>query len=331
MFNEEPSRQYDVEITLVPGTWFWLGLPRTLKWFDKGSDFRNQLDDFISRAGLHANIHTHSWSGANSIFQRAKAAASLARLLRNRRRDNPNTIQFVIGHSHGGTVAMLLTRFLPAHLMPHLVTMATPFMEIAPKDASALELFAVLAAIIFLDTIIHWKSFELFTGPYTSEFITPYPLVETILTVFVALTLFLALGYVLLVVLVGPLFKKTRKTLASKLHKATLGGLTMKKGYRIFVIRGIDDEASLTLAFGALANRLSTRLSRVLFAYSPFLVLAFTRTSSWFYVAVILSYALLLFSNIVKSVYGLELIVGSLLLQVKSDSSPDQIEQATIV
>jgi hypothetical protein len=151
---------------------------------------------------------------------------------------------------------MLLTRFLPTRLMPHLVAMGTPFLEIVPSDLSAIEIFSILSIVIFFDAIIGAAIFEALTivepgfGATSSAFISGF---LDLLASMVAAVLFLAVGYLLLFALVGPLVTKTRNTLSSRLHKAAWGGLTMKQGYKILVLRGTDDEASLTLALGALA------------------------------------------------------------------------------
>src|SRR4051794_18426011 len=126
----------DLIITLVHGTWP-RGLPLVPKWpdkrplwFEEGSGFRSNLEFILSGEGLRFLIRSHEWSGANSVYARSNAAQRLGETLKSAVNEYPAATQAVIGHSHGGNVALLSLNGLPDnHGEIHLITLATPFLE----------------------------------------------------------------------------------------------------------------------------------------------------------------------------------------------------------
>src|SRR4051812_16388162 len=85
-------------ITLVHGTY-----GRRSTWYRLGSAFCSRLQTDLAPA---VEVHSFEWSGRNSIDARSRAAASLASELRSRISMQPNARHFLIGHSHGGNVAL---------------------------------------------------------------------------------------------------------------------------------------------------------------------------------------------------------------------------------
>jgi pimeloyl-ACP methyl ester carboxylesterase len=75
-----------------------------IKWWEKTSDFVGQLTTLLSQRGLSPEIDEHVWGGANSAFARQKGAAALVRKLRRYTKDYDEV--HLIGHSHGGNVAV---------------------------------------------------------------------------------------------------------------------------------------------------------------------------------------------------------------------------------
>src|ERR1017187_10144702 len=110
MSEEKP----DIILTLVHGTWgrgFFPRLKRKLpkpelrRWFEDGSPFRKSLEQRLA-GGIRYKIESLLWSGANSIMERDRASQELSAVLRTQRETCPNARLLVVGHSHGGNVAM---------------------------------------------------------------------------------------------------------------------------------------------------------------------------------------------------------------------------------
>jgi hypothetical protein len=70
-----------VLLTLIHGTWPAGVIPRLAKhplWFEEGSTFRTKLVTSLANKGISCKIAAFSWSGANSILDRDRAASELA-------------------------------------------------------------------------------------------------------------------------------------------------------------------------------------------------------------------------------------------------------------
>jgi hypothetical protein len=108
-------------IHLVPGTWYdgvGTAIGRRLfpsrpyspltghdRWFQDGHSFRKSLDAALTQQGIVAEFRPFLWSGFNSFRARADAAQELVpQLAKGATEGKP---QAIIGHSHGGSVAML--------------------------------------------------------------------------------------------------------------------------------------------------------------------------------------------------------------------------------
>jgi hypothetical protein len=121
-------------VLLVHGTWArrwrWArrrgaGPPAT--WCDPGSSFLHALS-----LGLDGDVifDRFSWSGDNTAQARYDAAHALAYRVESVRRAKPRSALFVVGHSHGGTVACLAARYAVARTaLSGIVTIATPFLR----------------------------------------------------------------------------------------------------------------------------------------------------------------------------------------------------------
>jgi hypothetical protein len=114
-------------IFLVHGT-FARGAP----WARAGSPFGTQLAAALAEAG-HANVcfETVDWSGGNSHHARRAGAVRLERRLRASLRSRPGASHFVVGHSHGGNIALRAAKRTGrcADGSIGVVTLATPFLK----------------------------------------------------------------------------------------------------------------------------------------------------------------------------------------------------------
>jgi hypothetical protein len=126
------------------------------KWFQKGSAFTEQVKNQLAARGIESEIIPHLWSGANSAWERERAADKLADRLRRLFKTHKGV--HVIAHSHGGNVAndaavLLkwgLRRGVKNEYLDSLTTVGTPFFDIRTGWLQ------VVAGLLFL--VITWGS-----------------------------------------------------------------------------------------------------------------------------------------------------------------------------
>jgi len=88
-----------IVVTLVHGT-----RAPNAPWTQPGSKMYTQVLDKIP--GWEATINTFPWVGKNSAVARQRKAEALASQLKQQFDDDPLAQHFVIGHSHGGNLAV---------------------------------------------------------------------------------------------------------------------------------------------------------------------------------------------------------------------------------
>jgi hypothetical protein len=338
----------NVIVTLVHGTWPRGLFPRLRRsnrapcWFEEGSAFRNQLTSSFSKLEISHSLRTHPWSGANSIFHRDITALDLANRLAAD--DKPNQVQLIIAHSHGGNVALRALRHLQALtlarqseeavVIPLVVTMATPFVEVRPFSLPKIYGHARL-----MEFGVIWFVLGVF-GPsiYTYQGEGPgFPLF--ILAFSCACGFYYnAMNYYI-----------DWKGRVTKLQNAT--DLTAAPS-SILIVRAVDDEASLVLAFGAILNRLAPKITMLLVRFFVFALLAtglylvvFSPGRIWTiledlidnYTATIMSVTvwsstIVMCSLMVsRSVHGREMAIAPSDCQVNAQSVPDGVALSRIV
>lgn len=138
-------------------------------WTRRDSPFRNILANALGEEPLFVEFE---WSGTNAHAARLDAAARLADLLRQLRREHPIARLVVVAHSHGGNVALYAVRQLATtegaapHPVDGVVCLGTPFLSVALRDLEAVfrrlrvslywgAVFALMALIPIL-----WVVFE---------------------------------------------------------------------------------------------------------------------------------------------------------------------------
>jgi hypothetical protein len=146
----EGEETLNIVITLVHGTWGRLLPSRTPRWFEPGSEFRRQLEAHLAgKASIL--IRESCWSGKNAIKARSDASTVLAQELAQLEKVQPQFKQVIIGHSHGGNVALDALRSMELNSNVHLlITMATPFLEIGSLQPRSGIMRAVHALIYSL-------------------------------------------------------------------------------------------------------------------------------------------------------------------------------------
>jgi pimeloyl-ACP methyl ester carboxylesterase len=171
-----------VIITLVHGTWGRTRLPFSPpNWFEPESSFTGCFSQELASRNIQAAIHPFLWSGKNSLFARSEASVKLTQLIEKNAEKHPSAKQVIVGHSHGGSVALLAVRKLWTNVDPIIVTLATPFMEIVKSPpvgeeakikryiATALPSVGLLLTLIWLFGVLNVHAYDqtlAFTGAF---------------------------------------------------------------------------------------------------------------------------------------------------------------------
>ncbi len=127
-------------VTLVHGTW-----KPDSPWTRRGSHFRKWLS---AESGLEPFFWAFKWSAGNSHKARLEGGGDLAVELERHRR--PGLPHFLVGHSHGGNVALYALKQLKQHeWVTGVVCMSTPHLKIRERKLGlTFGILAVLAGLV---------------------------------------------------------------------------------------------------------------------------------------------------------------------------------------
>jgi hypothetical protein len=237
-----------LNITLVHGTWGGghTTAPWPAKWFELRSSFCKALMATLDRHGQPYEIKDYQWSGANSVFERAKAAQGLANELAAARESDPHARQLVIAHSHGGNVTLKALQQLgpqPNAEPIGLAALATPFLQIyrVPDDSPREETYADIG--IVFGTLM-WTFAMAWLGLTSTT--------STALSIAVVFgVVFLLMQLILMPWSMG----RNRIDRPAMLQDAANYPVEQRHPAEILVVRGVDDEASFALALGGMVAR----------------------------------------------------------------------------
>lgn len=112
-------------ITLVHGTW-----SKSAQWTKPSS---NLCQAILGTLPANLLIFRFGWSGRNSIYARSNAAAALEHKLEELVSRYPAAKHFVIGHSHGGSVALSSLNSTLADKICGMICLATPVLMGQPR------------------------------------------------------------------------------------------------------------------------------------------------------------------------------------------------------
>jgi hypothetical protein len=342
-------------ITVVHGTWpdglfrTLLGRRRRTYWFDDGSSFFTRLSAELG--DIPHRIQSLPWRGENSVYERDKAARSLAEYLSAEHAEHPHATQLIIAHSHGGNIALRAFHHLQMRggshcgdggADPFVVTLATPFIEIHEADFGPRPLYVRIAL-----TLVMWiLSLILASGLLFLLLYLSLPRLSQ--AYFSAILLIVIAGASLAVALVGWwwIVRKatSRRHQVNALKDATrLRDLML--AHRLLVIRAIDDEASLVLALGTILNYVTARsIAYTLILYFVVSPIALYSIDSpwapwlpnWAYVATVLLFValnvmLLGVLMLSRSAHGCELARSPMECQINTQSVPDAANLSRII
>lgn len=344
-----------LHIVTVHGTWGRGFLPdtphnphgRRAAWCTVESAFIAEMGRGLGEGGTDYKVSDFLWSGANSITERDKAASILANSLAECLCNEPDTHLLVVAHSHGGNVALRALHLLRERLGSgrkqklglSLVTLATPFVQIGSTVNSWFKIFAVLNTTL----MVLLSAFSLIPGVSTGIGLL------TIISGFAVSLLLLRL------MLIGVGFGRVDdpSTFPPALIEASYYP-PYDGGFEFLIVRGVEDEASMALMFGALGNRIVD----VLIAISAYLIIvsgiALIVVAAVHYWALVLGYDIptagplaftfwmLLgvsccvylgtrFAAFCRSLFGRELYASPLELAVSANTVPDLRALAQVI
>ena len=315
------------------------------RWFDAGSPFEQRVTEALRERGVRVvSTDRILWSGANSLLHRDAAARVLAGRLDELHEAEPGTMRLIVGHSHGGNVCLRAFAHLAGLAAGiRVATLATPFVEAVEGRA---DRFASLLVVFVAALALGLRLGQWLLGGEPTAFLLL--LGAAALIGFVSLVAF-ALA-------VDRRFNALIRRIAEGSSQAAFRAARAPT----LVLRGFDDEASLTLGLGAVAARLShlsTALALTVADWARqivFLGLLASGTIAWFAVAgermrtfllehmlvageaygprvVAVVGALALIEGLAPGVFGRELFGTYLRLEINSNSAPDAGEHVRTV
>lgn len=265
----------NILVVTVHGTWGRGQKAKIPNWFQTGSDFTTRLVKSASSAKINCDVLPYLWSGRNSVAARDEAAQGLASFIEENFDHTLHDQVLVVGHSHGGSVALCMLKYLSSNPPLKIATLATPFLNIRPIETDIpYRFFAILFALSFAlganELFSYLKGSVLF-GKYLSA-ASVVDLWLAAMGSYAAPVLAGLGGYKLAKVVLGWLIDKSISSedvrpnaKASRLSEMTEVPEASRKKAKLLVLRGVADEAALTLAAGTLGTRI-TQLTVVLFS-----------------------------------------------------------------
>jgi pimeloyl-ACP methyl ester carboxylesterase len=349
--DPEGASQNRIIIYLVHGTWprgFWfsqLFSKKRLSWFELTSEFARELS--VQFEGFRAEIKAFLWSGSNAILDRANAAAELAAEV-SRDLEAKDTVIVVIGHSHGGNVALKALRTVAQLDRIFLVTLGTPFFQITENeyDLTAVSAIAVVTGWL---TLKNWYDpFLAYAGSwglfgFLSIWIIGAPVLMLSSFFFNAIVF----DHIWLLPFGIDRWQKISNALDHPRHSPSIW-------LRTLVIKVVADEASLIVMRATAATRalslvqmVYASINRLLFPNSIFRTaivypLLITTISTvlgldlkhsilvilfWYASFVIISQIV---SSVLSTAYGREMVVGCSALKIWPADVPDTLDAAVI-
>jgi len=238
-------------ITLVHGTW-----ARRARWTRPGSTIQKHLSQAIPAPKL---IVEFSWSGNNSPNAREAASRALGDLVKNQLAQHPRAEHFVIGHSHGGNVALKALEMENLFDRVSVICLSTPFLHIRRRFLDRADEFKVVVG-----------------GGIGLILLLPLLLKLTIITghIYVYAPLFLgmmAIGYVC----------EKRGQRAAERFRAQIS-LTVPSNASLMIVRVAGDEATALIGAFQIATWLITKIGIFYSSILLWIHRTYTATKAWF-------------------------------------------------
>jgi lipase (class 3) len=178
----------DLIITTVHGTWATKKTEgkagTSTPWYHETSVFAHRLKGRFAEQGTICLLRHFEWSGENSILARYRASRRLSEQVKTMEKRYPGSRHLLIGHSHGGNVALMAATRLPRQgVNPQVVTMSTPFILL--RETSYLDKNKI-TAILFLTMTLLMSTGNIITNRWDSILIASIGLFMTLSAAIIA-------------------------------------------------------------------------------------------------------------------------------------------------
>jgi hypothetical protein len=342
---------------------FYLWSDAKLRWFEPGSYFRQNLAFALDKEKINATVEVLLWDGANSFVSRNEAARALANRLKELAVEFPREPVVVIAHSHGGNIALRAVHILDQPLTGEIriVTLATPFVQVRALPFGGTNMPFTPSVIRFLRLAVT-GTLGLMLSALSIYFLTflplfndyPWGLIFSLLVLALSFYLAYRAGKSLIKWIINPPIADRRYDSSRGFDGndwaykpeilEALSSYTVpeaKEDDLLLVLRGVDDEASLTLAAGAIGNRAAQlaiyflpSVSNIFFAIG-LAVFGLAASQIVDIASTLLVWAMattaLFVPGCFRSVFGRELVTGSWRCEVSADSAPDAIRGVRVL
>lgn len=155
--QDKPRRCPDTAavVTLVHGTW-----GQRSKWPDKESPLYQTVQRALPES---TEIYRFKWTGFNSVTARDHASAQLRAYLYELRLAHPKAKHYVVGHSHGASIALSALRDPTlSEWIDGVICLSTPFLHARAREFRSREftqqvLFLTISSMLmFVAEILFW-------------------------------------------------------------------------------------------------------------------------------------------------------------------------------
>jgi hypothetical protein len=137
------AEQPEFVVTCVHGTF-----GRRAKWANPESEFARSIRALLPGV---VSIYSHSWSGANTQKARRQASTKLKGELVERFELYPTAAHFLIGHSHGGNVAIYAIDDVAVDSrLNGVICINTPFIAVTARHTQNMILMLIASFSLFL-------------------------------------------------------------------------------------------------------------------------------------------------------------------------------------
>lgn len=269
-----------ITVLLVHGTWGNGFFTRQVnennpRWFEKGSTFWNDLSGHLRLSNIDARIESFYWTGENSLVARDIAAKILAERLTKLSKADKDRSAVIVAHSHGGNVAAHAISYLGVDIDPLIVTIATPFVEVFELKRSMLG-SSLTAAGFFVIVYAAGQLVSDFVlahyNAWTREASTPERLIYFVGALLVSVALLKVSFKIFEIFGTDLLYGTERLSQLARLRQMSSLRAYATKSPATLVLRGVDDEAALSLSLGLIMTRLSRLLLNII---TPLMLLGF--------------------------------------------------------
>jgi hypothetical protein len=191
-----------------------------------------------------------AWSGWNSPGARYRAAMRLRGELEEFLRDSPQSQFLLIGHSHGGTIAIRAVDCDILRDRSFVACLSTPFLEALPRGLPLLTYTQVVFALaLFMTSAAFYLAFGIVESHSSLHFLKLVPMrLYAVVLALVAGMLFLPLN-----IAKDRLFQKALWTSTQVQHNPEIAA------YRVRLFRTTGDEASSWIAVFQVLSWLSSK------------------------------------------------------------------------